>query len=201
MQHMARDPKPRLLRLLTDDEFARLPPGHRALYNHLRPQHGLLPMPDPVVDAGPLLTPPPAPKLFGHPSLPARALVSDVGTPEEQELLKQELLASTAAMLAAHDGDPRLLAQRLRQGAASPEELELAAELLEGMIERPSHRPKTLHREIGEYLVGRLLSVWDRLPPGRRWSWGRVRNEIRDNYGISRSRAHEMLNDIRKHKK
>jgi hypothetical protein len=197
---MASDSKPRLLRLLTDDEFARLPPGHRALYNHLRRTRGLLPISDPVVDASPLLTPPPAPKLFDHSSLPARALASDVGTPEERELLWQELLASTAAMLAAHDGDPRLLAQRLRQGAASAE-VELAAELLENMTERPSHRPKTLHREIGEHSSGWLLSVWDRLPPSRRWSLKEVLYRIRADYGISRSRALEMLDDIRKHKK
>jgi hypothetical protein len=193
--------KPRLLRLLTDEEFVLLSPGHRALYNHLRRQHGLLPIPEPAVDFSPPLTPPPAPKLFDRSSLPARALARNFGNPKEQELLWQELLASTAAMLTARDGDPRLLAQRLQDGAASPEELELAADILRGKIKRPSHRPKTLHREICEHAAGRLLSVWNRRPPGERWSRGEVLDKIEDAFSVSRSRALEMLKNIRKHKK
>jgi hypothetical protein len=188
-------------RTFSDAQWRWLGPGWRTIINKFRQQAYLSPIPEPAADLGSPFTPPPAPRLFDHSNLPARALASDFGTPEERELLWQELLASTAAMLTAHDGDPRVLAQRLRQDAASPEELELAADLLGGKIGRPT---RTLHREIGEHVAATLLRTWDRLPldgPERRKPQRTVFRWIEDAFGISRRQAYRLLKAVREHEK
>jgi hypothetical protein len=98
---MADDPKPRTLRILDDEEFARLPPGHRALYNHLRRQHGMVTIEEPAVDLSPK---PHVPKLFRKPSPLARALIHNEGNANLWRLL----LIDTEARLAEHDGNPRV---------------------------------------------------------------------------------------------
>jgi hypothetical protein len=100
---MADDPKPRTLRILTDEEFARLPPGHRALYNHLRRQYGRVPIEEPAADLSPKPYAPP-PKPFDKPSPLARALIHDEGNANLWRLLLIEM----GARLAAHDGNPRV---------------------------------------------------------------------------------------------
>jgi hypothetical protein len=100
---MADDPKPRTLRILTGEEFARLPAGHRALYNHLRRQHGMVPIEEPAIDLSPKPYVQP-PKLFDNVSPLARAIV---GGGDLDGQLWQKLLVEMEAALAAGDGTKR----------------------------------------------------------------------------------------------
>jgi hypothetical protein len=164
---MADDPKPRTLYILTDAEFARLPPGHRALYNHLRRQHGMVPLEEPVVDLSPQPHAPAPPKPFGKLNPLARALIHDEGNTN----LRRLLLIDTEARLAAHDNNPR--------------------------TKRAAHRPKRLTRRIAERDSLRLLAIWDRLPSEKRVPQETVLGWIRNGYGISRTSALELLVRIR----
>jgi Bacterial protein of unknown function (DUF924) len=100
---MADNTKSRTLRILTDAEFARLPLGHRALYNHLRRQHGMVPIEEPAVDLSPQPHAP-APKSFEKLSPLAHALIHNEGNANLWRLLQIEM----EARLVAHAGDPRI---------------------------------------------------------------------------------------------
>jgi len=190
------DPKPRLLRLLTDEEFARLGPGHRALYNHLRQRYGLLPISEPAVDSNPPLTPPPAPKLFDQPTLLQCTLAVEGG--EYNLKAYQEYLAQTKSLLDAYDGDRRLLEERLCEGTATPEEIRFAGT----HRKRPAHREKTLRRQIAEFAARRSLDLWEHWQPQQERGLLRVvLGKITDTLDISRRAALRMLQRIRKREK
>ena len=102
--------------------------------------------------------------------------------------------------MTARDGDPSMLASRLRGGVATPEECRFAADLLEGRIERPAHRPPTLDRELREHAARILLRAWYFSDPRQRVRWKTTKaaiDGVRGVYGISRSEAFEMLNKIK----
>jgi hypothetical protein len=172
---MADDPntKPRYLITLTDEEFARLDPGRRRLYNLLRQREGRAPIEEPATDLS-LKPYVPPPKLFNSVNPLARAIVNG-GDPHGQ--LWQKLLAETEARLAAHESDPH--------------------------AKRPAHRPKTLSRKIAEHATTTLLRVWDRLPLVRprvqRWGQRTVREKVLESYGISRSEVLKLLKTLREH--
>src|SRR5436190_1326058 len=130
------DPSTRYLVTLDNEEFARLPPAHRALYNHLRRQLRRTPMPEPA-DA--YVVPPEVLKNtvtrqtpFDNTSPLARAIVNG-GDPGGH--LWQKLLAATEAAL--------------------------AAEAAGNGTKRPAHRRKTESRKIAAHATMRLLGVWD----------------------------------------
>jgi hypothetical protein len=155
----------------TGPTWAALPASLRAAVNRLRMHRCLPPLLPPAVDRSPKPYTPPR-KLFDEPSALARAIIRD-GDPDGR--LWQELLVQTAATMAAYDGDPRL--------------------------KRPAHRPKTLSRELAEYPVGWLLSVWDHEQQSRRWSLKTLLGVIRRDFGISRSVALKMLHRMREREK
>jgi hypothetical protein len=207
------NPKPRKPRHLLrafygkegEEEWARLDPARRALYNLERRAHFLPPHPPPAVD---LYVPPPKPpsKVFDYFSSLARAIV---GGEDRDGVLWQKLQTATAALLAAADGDRRALEERLRKGEATPEECRLAADLDEGKVyvegeirdDRPAHRPKTLTRKLAEHGAARILHIWDHLAPQERKDLKTVLREIKNAYGISRSQALKILKTVREREK
>jgi hypothetical protein len=117
--------------------------------------------------------------------------------PEERKALCQQLLAETASMMTARDGDRRLLAQRLREGRATLAEETLAAELLLEGKKRAAHRPTTLDRELREDMAKSYLRTWRWLEPHQRISQGAVIRLAGQNYRISRAEAFELLKQIK----
>jgi hypothetical protein len=193
---MADDPNagPRKLRTFTPEQWAQIPKPVRTAFNNLRRQHHLPPYPEPEVDLSPKPYVPP-PKPFDQPTLLQCILAVEGG--ENKLEAYQEFLAQIDSLLGAYDGDRRLLEKRLRNGTATPEEVQAAGT----HRKRPAHREKTLRREIAEYAAGRSLYLWEH------WQWeGRgplkvVLGKIKDVLGISRSEAHKILRRIRKREK
>jgi hypothetical protein len=196
------DEKPRPLRTFTPEQWAQLPAPIRAAYNNLRRQRHLPPYDEPAIDLSPKPfkpwpTPFDLPRRDGAiPSVPLRELAR-VATRDEDPDLFEELKAATAAILAAHDGEVRLLAARVQRGVLTDEERYLAADLLTKTKIRPAHRPRTLSREIAEHTAECLLRVWDQLPPHERKSQQTVLRTLKNGYGISRGRAFKILKAIR----
>jgi hypothetical protein len=130
--HMIDGPnRPRYLVTLTDEEFARLDPGRRRLYNLLRQQLGRSPIPEPATDLSPKPDVP-APKLFDKPSPLAHALIRD----ENNRVLWQVLLIDTEARLAAHDSNPRIKRPANRPKMLSRKIAEHATTTLLGVWDR-----------------------------------------------------------------
>jgi hypothetical protein len=182
----------------TGREWARLGPVRRAAFNRLRQERNLQPFREPAVDLSPKPYVP-TPCLL-DPSPLARAVLGS-RDPEEREALRQQLSIVTESLLTARDGDPSMLASRLRGGVATPEECRFAADLLEGRIERPAHRRPTLDRELREHAARILLRAWYFSDPRQRVRWKTTRAAIdgvrRGIYGISRSEAFELLKQIK----
>jgi hypothetical protein len=183
----------RKLRSFSPKEWERLPPPVRDAYNRLRQLRSLSPLPPPPADLSPKPYVPPTRLL--DPSPLARA-VARADNPEEQEALWRELVIETDALLAAHDGDRYLLAERLRRGTVTSKERELAAELLPGK-KLAAHRPTTLDRELREDMAKSYLRVWYWLEPHQRISQGEVIYWIKQNCRISRAEAFELLKQIK----
>jgi hypothetical protein len=184
----------RKLRSFSPKEWERLPPPVRDAYNRLRQLRSLLPLPPPPADLSPKPYVPPTRLL--DPSPLARA-VARADNPEEQEALWRELVIETDALLAAHDGDRYLLAERLRRGTVTSKERELAAELYSEGKKRAAHRPTTLDRELREDMAKSYLRVWYWLEPHQRISQGEVIYWIKQNCRISRAEAFELLKQIK----
>jgi hypothetical protein len=116
---------------------------------------------------------------------------------KEREALWQQLLDQTASMMTARDGDRRLLVKRLREGVVTSEERKLAADLLEGKIERPDHRPSTLDRELRENRAKSYLRTWWWLEPQQRVSRRTAFKWVKCNCRLERAEAFEILKQIK----
>jgi hypothetical protein len=199
MRHnMADDPiyrKPtRRLRSFAEAEWARLPPAVRAAYNNLRRQRCLPPIPEPAIDLSPKPFKP-SPKLL-DPSPLAREIVRG-GDLEQEQVFFEELKVATDALLTAHDGNPRALAERLRRGMATPEECRLAADLIEDKTWRFSHRPPTWNKDLRLDVAGSLLRAWYYAEPDQRGSQNKVIRVCVRAYHITRDDAFRLLKKIR----
>jgi hypothetical protein len=168
--------------------------ARRGAFNRLRKLRSLPPYPEPSVDLSPKPYVPP-PGLFDSSTLAAE--INRARDPEEREVLYQQLMAETASMMAARDGDQHLIEERLRQGMATDAEHKLVADLFAGKFKRPNHRPKTLHRQLADDATAHLLRTWDCLPQQKRWTLRKVLGKIKSTYGVSRSSALKILNAIR----
>jgi hypothetical protein len=184
----------RKLRSFSPKEWERLPPPVRDAYNRLRQLRSLSPLPPPPADLSPKPYVPPT-RLLDPSPLPRAVARAD--NPEEQEALWRELVIETDALLAAHDGDRYLLAERLRRGTVTSKERELAGELLPESKKRAAHRPVTLDRELREDVARRYLRAWYWQEPNKRKSQGEVIRWIKQNCRISRAEAFELLKQIK----
>jgi hypothetical protein len=183
------------LRTFTLGQWAQLPSPVRNAVNWLRQERHLSPYPEPEVDRSPKPYVP-APGLL-DPSPLTRAVL-DSRDPKEREILWQQLNAAADSLLTAHDGDPSMLASRLRAGVATPEECRFAADLLEGKVERPDHRPSTLDRKLREDTAKILLRAWWLAEPQQREkSRGTVFNLVKRDCRLERAEAYEILKQIR----
>jgi hypothetical protein len=200
---MADDPiywkSTRRLRTFSDVGWAQLPPAVRVAYNNLRQLRYLPLRPEPTIDCSPQPYQP-APKPFDPNSPLASAVIRSDGDLEQQQVFFGELKVATDAVISAIDGDTRALADRVRKGVATSAEREIAADLLEGKVKRPTHRRKTLRRDLEEGVVAVYLGNWVRLTPEQRpISLAAATRAILKAYGISRAKALEILKQVRAH--
>jgi hypothetical protein len=95
----------------------------------------------------------PPPKLFDAVSPSARALARGF----RSQALWRELLEETESLLNARDGDAKKLTARMRTDTATRAETQLAADLVDGKIARPAHRPDELRVQLRRELVFKFI--------------------------------------------
>jgi hypothetical protein len=182
----------RQLRSFTSEVWERLPPAVRTAYNNLRRARFLALIPEPKIDLSPGPSKP-APKLL-DPSPLARAIAHG-GDAEQEQVLFEELKVVTDALLSAHDGNPRMLAERLRSGMATSEEMRLAADLIEDKVRRLAQRPATLSKKLRLAAAESLLRAWYHARPDR-WGESRAVRFCTDAYHITRAEGFGFLRKI-----
>ena len=178
-----------------------LSPEAQDAFNKLRIARGQAPLSPVKPKSDPYIAPPEQLRPFdpADPEAIAAAhessdvVFGDDATDEEKVAARD----TAESWVAAYDGDPAKLAERIERGFATSEERKLNTDLLLGRRKRAAHRPDTEDKKIRRRAAKSILRAWGHLERGKRKKLKTVLGEIKDDYRIERSEAFVILREIR----